>query len=109
MGKCVASNSVGSVTHEAKLTVVEEKEAPEILRELSERDFREGQKAKMEFTYSGIPKPEVTWYCGEKVLEDARYKTEEKKMRSEYTNILTIDDAAIEDTGDYKAVVKNSS
>lgn len=59
--KCVATNSAGTADCTANITIEGVMEAPEITRELPNREVREGRPVKLDCAVKGIPEPEVTW------------------------------------------------
>lgn len=105
--KCVAINEVGKSTSRAMLDVMKREFAPEFDEEESPKPVivQEGDEAAMMVTVRGYPKPDITWYRGEKLMYDS------KKMgiRSHgNSHSLVIYRVNARDAGDYKCEAHNS-
>lgn len=78
--------------------------APEFTTKLEDVHTTDGGKAQFTVVVTGQPKPEVTWYKDNTLVEEA----EEFQITHEGdVSTLTIPDVYPEDAGTYKVVAKN--
>lgn len=100
--RVIATNSVGTATSDASLSVLSK---PIFLTELKDKYLIEGDTAKFEVTINGFPKPQVAWLYNEEPIRPNEYITIEELPDGKY--ILTIDDVSADDVGRYSIVATN--
>ncbi|EDO49553.1 predicted protein, partial [Nematostella vectensis] len=101
---CVITNSAGSAFSSAELQVDKKANKPKVIEKMNDVQTVEGTEARFDVRFSGLPRPEVTWYRNSiKVRNESRFHLSEDGDR--YS--LTITDTKLVDTGTYKCVATN--
>ncbi|KAJ8319891.1 hypothetical protein KUTeg_001478 [Tegillarca granosa] len=104
--KAIAKNKAGQAVTIAKLVVEEKKESPKFVKKLENKDVVEKNKLVLEVEVTGRPKPTVTWYQTDKLLEeseDIRFEVEDKTYR------LIISPVKLTDACLYSAKAQNTA
>ncbi|RUS90390.1 hypothetical protein EGW08_001885 [Elysia chlorotica] len=109
--RCVATNSAGTDSCEARVDVQGKTEAPVFTRPLNHREVREGRPVKFECEVKGIPQPEVSWFLKDQPIETGVHFTLEQRkgLTGDVVHSLSIDVTQVEDAGTVKAVATNKA
>lgn len=105
--KCVATNEVGKSSSRAILDVSKQEYAPQFDEEESPKPVivQEGDEATMMSTIRGYPKPDTTWYRGDRLMYDSK----RMGVRSHgNAHSLVIYKVKAKDAGSYKCEAHNS-
>lgn len=102
--KCVARNSLGTVSSQAILKVDKKTSRPTIIKKLKDTKEVEGDEARFEIKVEGYPKPTVEWYLGPNPLFDGRKHKITESGQTYSMTILNLDES---DIGLYKCVATN--
>ena len=97
--ECLATNRVGNTSVKAQLAVVTEE--PSFVKPLSDVTTKLGCTESFEGIVAGVPKPEVTWYRGDKELKKGKRILLEEETVDEGTKYkMTVKDIVFKDFGD---------
>lgn len=104
---CKAVNLAGTTETEAKLAVISELMPPLFIDEIGEFEIEEGEKAELQCTVIGNPKPEVTWMRNGVVIniDNTNFF---KKDDENGKQTLVIANVNKEDCGIYTCIATNS-
>ena len=84
--------------------------APEITRKPTNKEVKEGQRARYDVTVTGLPKPELTWYLNDTELTPGgRVSFESRDVGEEYYWTIYVDKISKSDEGHMKVVAKNAA
>ncbi|XP_038678124.1 myopalladin isoform X1 [Scyliorhinus canicula] len=109
----VLSAGTETLTAEAKTTEVQSTEVhtegsegdpPRFIQRLKSREAAEGSRVQLECVVTGLPTPDVRWYCEGKELKNS-HDIEIGCDGNNYS--LTISEAFVEDTGRYTCLASN--
>lgn len=106
--KCVASNEAGRMQCSARLDVKEREKVPEFSDEYGDApiEVSEGDELKINVTVQGKPRPDVEWFKDDKPLK----RTSRMSLSTRGNKFgVTIFSVALEDSGVYKCVAKNTA
>ncbi|XP_065571252.1 titin-like isoform X3 [Artemia franciscana] len=105
MYSCIASNKSGRAVSTAELAIRKPLFPPVIGRRLQAKTVKEGERIHLEIEVTGTPRPQVTWFKDEELINDARaVKKSEGACFS-----LTIPKGSVFDSGHYKARAENEA
>ncbi|XP_040216831.1 receptor-type tyrosine-protein phosphatase F isoform X5 [Rana temporaria] len=114
--ECTATNSVGEINSNAKLTVLEEEQLPHGFPVIDMgpqlKVVERTRTATMLCAASGNPDPEITWYKDFLPVDTANSNGRIKQLRSGGTSIrggLQIENSEESDQGKYECVATNSA
>ncbi|XP_072021853.1 twitchin-like isoform X7 [Amphiura filiformis] len=108
--KIIAKNKLGSATNTIKLNFARGGGAPSFTMKPRIEQSDDGRKLTFHCELTADPKPELTWFKGEKQLSPGpRHKmiTKASEGKGFYTVDLNITDVSTTDGGNYKVVAKN--
>ena len=97
---CRAENAIGNAEHPVQLNITT---APALKAPLKDLEVLRGQDATFSIDVQGFPIPEITWNCGEQVLEGEN----ETMTFSVDRKQLTIRNAQIPNENEYSVRIVN--
>ncbi len=97
---CRAENAIGTAEHPVQLNITT---APTLKSPLKDLEVLRGQDAVFSIDIQGYPIPEITWSCGEKVLEGENQTISLSEDRKQ----LTVRNVQIENENEYHVRIVN--
>nr|CAH7742463.1 unnamed protein product [Callosobruchus chinensis] len=103
--KVIVKNDLGEASAEAKLRTITER--PRFITGLNDEQVEQSGEVSLKVRADGLPKPEIRWYCNEKLIQQNDQCTIKTAGEAQVTSELTIKDFDLANSGNYKAVAIN--
>ncbi|XP_022920655.2 obscurin isoform X3 [Onthophagus taurus] len=106
--KVIAKNNLGEDSSEGRLKVVTER--PKFITGLNDGQVEHGGEITLMVRADGLPRPTITWFLNDKVIEEGSALGEMKivaNTESQVSSYLTITDFGEKDAGIYKVTAVN--